>query len=191
MIDLDISNKLNPEKGRLLISEPFLNDDYFKRSVILLCEHNEEGSFGFILNNYLNIKLEDVLPEFPAIKSRVSLGGPVKPENLYFLHTLGDKLEGSVAVLDGVYMGGEFEALKKLIVAKEVKEHEIRFFVGYSGWEPEQLKGEIDQKAWIIANANAKEVMNTKLDKLWAKTLKKQGKKYEIMSNFPEDPSLN
>jgi len=191
MIDLEISNKLTPEKGRLLISEPFLDDDYFKRSVVFLCEHNNDGSFGFVLNNYLNISIQDVLPEFPEIGSRISLGGPVKPENLYFLHTVGNRIEGSIPVMDGIYMGGEFEDLKELVISGEIKDDDLRFFVGYSGWEPKQLDNELEKKAWLIVKADAKDVMDTSLDKLWSETLKQQGKKYEIMSKFPEDPSLN
>ncbi len=189
--DLSTYNQIEPAKGRLLISEPFLLDNFFKRTVILLCEHNEEGSFGFVLNKYVELNLQDLVEGFPAFSSRISVGGPVQGNNVFYLHTHGDAIEGSTEVLDGVYVGGNFELLKLLIESGQINESEVRFFIGYSGWEADQLHGEMEDNSWIVANTNREEIMNTSDEELWKSILKNMGKKYEMLTNFPEDPTLN
>ena len=89
MIDITFKNKIPPQKGRILISDPFLGDDYFERSVVYLCEHNQEGSFGFVLNNLVEINLNDLNDQFPEITTKISTGGPVETESMFFIHTLG------------------------------------------------------------------------------------------------------
>ena len=150
MIDLHVYNKIDPKKGRLLITEPFEESSYFNRSVILLCEHNADGSFGFVLNNYTTIKLTDFegLPEF---ETKIGIGGPVNSKNLYYIHTFGDKLKNSVQITKDLYAGGDFETLKYLISEGLIKENEIRFFLGYSGWVDKQLESELNQNAWLVA----------------------------------------
>ena len=191
MIDFSFDSNLDPEKGRLLISDPFLEDDYFKRSVILLCEHNDQGSFGFVLNHYIEQSIEDVMDDFPKLESKVSIGGPVSTDSVYYIHTLGDAVPGSVQIVDSVYMGGEFESIREMVTLGTLDPASIRFFIGYSGWSSNQLQEELEQKSWIVANTNGKEVMNTGIDKLWKKTLGRQGKKYKMMSTFPENFRMN
>lgn len=185
-------NRLKPKKGRLLISEPFLDDDHFGRSVVLIGEHNEEGTFGFVLNHYVeHIDLNDIMNDFPHFETRIANGGPVKTNNLYYIHTLGNALPGSIPLLDGVYMGGNFDELKKLIENKAVTRREVRFFLGYAGWAFGQLETEIKENAWIIAESDNADIMNTELENLWETVLKKMGDKHKAISNFPENPSLN
>jgi len=191
LIDFNPESRLRPEKGRILISEPFLSDPYFKRTVILLCEHNEEGSFGFVLNRYLDMGITRIMKEFPDVETKVGVGGPVQNQNLFFLHTLGDKLEGSKEVLDGVFMGGNFDILKVMIESGQIDEKEVRFFVGYAGWSAEQLDQELKEKSWIVAPANKGSVMSTSTDSLWGDSLKRLGKKYAHLANFPENPRYN
>ena len=180
-----------PKKGRLLISEPFLDDKYFKRSVVLLCEHNEKGSFGFVLNRYVDLKIEDVMDDFPAIETKISVGGPVQNSNLYYLHTLGKAIEGSEKIVGDIYMGGNFEAIKMMLQSGKANAHQIRFFVGYSGWSENQLEEELDAKSWYVSEANTKLLMDTSQSKLWKETLISKGKEFEVLANFPEDPSQN
>lgn len=188
--NLEIENRLPPAKGCVLLSEPFLDDDYFGRSVVLLCEHNEEGSFGFVLNNYMDISIQDFVPEFPDFKTRISIGGPVKTGNLYYIHDHCE-IAGSERILDGVYMGGDYDTLLQMLQAGHIQPNEIRFFVGYSGWETNQLQEEINRNSWLVAGISGKEVMNTAAPDLWALMMKKQGGRYKAFSNFPTDPSLN
>src|SRR3954464_13038426 len=106
---------INPEVGRILISEPFLLVSYFKRAVILLGEHSEEGTVGFILNKPTDLKLNDALEDFPPFDAQLYFGGPVQTDTIHFLHTLGPKLEGCKEILPGIFWGGDLETLKLLI----------------------------------------------------------------------------
>lgn len=192
MFDFSKLNKLKPTKGRLLISEPLSMDPFFKRTVVLLCEHNEEGSFGFVINRYLDVELNDIIDNFPDFNGQVSVGGPVQRDNLFYLHTLGDQIEHSIPVKDGLHMGGDFDVIKGLVIAGKINPDQIRFFVGYSGWDSGQLDSEMDGNSWIVGEAEIPMIMNPEAnEQVWAETLKNMGKQYEILSNFPEDPSLN
>ena len=175
----------------MLLSEPFLNDPYFKRTVVLLCEHNEEGSFGFVLNNYIDVELNQIMENMPAYEGKISIGGPVRNSNLYYIHTLGNLIEDSIEILPGVYMGGNFETLRKLMFNGKITPEQVRFFVGYSGWSPQQLKNEIDTQSWFVADVNQETVMNTSIPDLWKVIMLKMGRKGQMIANMPEDPSLN
>jgi len=191
-LDLTVDNRINPTKGKLLLSEPFLQDEYFSRSVVLLCEHNDEGSFGFVLNNYLDIDLHEVSTNFPNIPAKVSLGGPVKNQNLYFIHTLGDLIPESSLICESIYIGGDFEVLsEKLMNDPSLLKH-VRFFLGYSGWNHGQLQGELDEKSWLVLDKfDTQEIMDTEYENIWKELMSKQGGKYQMMSKFPLDPRLN
>lgn len=196
MIDLNVYNKLDPAKGRLLITEPFEESSYFNRSVVLLCEHNEEGSFGFVLNNYVDVKLSDFegLPSADAVgfEPRIGLGGPVSSKNLYYIHTLGDQLAESVQITKDIYAGGDFEQLKNMLMAGTIKEGQIRFFLGYSGWVEKQLDSELKHSAWLVADIHdPSEIMDTTLSTLWTDYMTRQGGKYRAFAHFPKNPALN
>ncbi len=191
MIDFGNINQTAPDKGHLLIAEPLLQDPFFKRSVILLCEHNDEGSFGFVLNKYTDMEVNELFDAFPTFDGSVCIGGPVEHNNLFYIHHLGEDLEGSIPIGEKLYMGGNFEDLKTLILAGKATSDNLRFFIGYSGWEAEQLAEEMHVNSWIVAPNTIIDPMDTSDDALWESTLKKMGKKYEILTNFPEDPSLN
>ena len=190
-LNLTPENQPQPVKGSELLAEPFLNDPYFKRTVILLCEHNDEGTFGFVLNNYIDVELDQVMDDMPTLNTRVSIGGPVKNSNLYYLHTLGTHLEDSVEVIEGVYLGGDFDALKDKITKGEVQANQVRFFVGYAGWSPSQLDAEIRKKSWYITNITADTLMDTHHEDLWKTVMEQQGPSGSLIANLPEDPSLN
>lgn len=191
-MDLSFINTSAPQKGKILISEPFLDDDYFGRSVILLCEHNHEGSFGFVLNNFIDLDLRDVAKNFPDIETKIGIGGPVETDNIYFIHTRPDLLEDSRPVLPGIYIGGSYSKLLHLLETGEIKNTEVRFFLGYSGWSPDQLDLELKENAWLVTDIKAKDIMDLNAgDNLWSKYLKKQGKKYAVMTSFPINPQDN
>jgi putative transcriptional regulator len=191
MLKFTPDNTLAPERGRLLLSEPFMDDPYFKRTVILLCEHNEEGSFGFVLNNYLEVSIHNLVPEFPNVASKVALGGPVKNSNLFYLHTLGEQITNSLKVTDHIYMGGDFEQLQKLASQGIIGNDDLRFFVGYSGWSAGQLQQELEQKSWFVTEADEPLLMDTHHDDLWSAMVLRLGKEYAHLAHTPHDPSLN
>jgi putative transcriptional regulator len=182
---------LKPAQGKILIAEPFLSDNYFRRSVVLLTEHSEKGSVGFVLNNPVAVKVNDVLASFPEIDSKVSIGGPVGTNTVHYLHTLGDILPNSVNVIDNIYWGGDFEVLKQLIEKGAASVSQVRFFIGYSGWEPDQLDREISENSWIVSEMNPSDIMTSVKKKTWNNALKTLGGKFRLWLNFPENPGMN
>ena len=191
MIDLKVYNKLTPSKGRVLITEPFLEDDYFERSIVLLCEHNDEGSFGFVLNNYSDLSLEEI-SDFPTFEAQISIGGPVDPQHLYYIHTLGPDIPGSIEVVNGLYMGGDYDAIKEKANLGLIKKGEIRFFIGYSGWTKGQLDDELLKNAWLVSDIiDLDSIMDDTSLTIWEDYMRKQGGKYKAFAQFPTDHKLN
>jgi putative transcriptional regulator len=180
-----------PQAGTMLISEPFLPDDNFKRTVIMLCEHNDEGSIGFILNKPLGMMINEAVEDFPEFQVPLYLGGPVEHNTLHYLHRLGDQIEGSHELLNGLWWGGNFEHLKAEIDNGNVAPEDVRFFLGYSGWGKGQLEDELNQKSWVVANGKASYIFDTEPDDLWTEVLQNMGGQYQLMSTFPESPLLN
>lgn len=187
----EVKNDKLARAGRILISEPFLSDSYFKRSVVLLTEHTKEGSVGFVLNKPVDLGVKDILQDFPDLESGISIGGPVNTNSVHYIHTLGSKIPESVKVTDTIYWGGDFKTLKELIDAGEVKDDEIRFFLGYSGWSVNQLEKEINENAWLIAEIDSETIMKGIKADFWNEVLKKMQNKYQVWANFPENPGLN
>ena len=191
MLDLKVHNKMSPAKGKVLITEPFVDDDYFGRSIILLCEHNEEGSFGLVLNKYIDISISE-LTDFPEIDTKISVGGPVGNKHLYFIHTLGDEIEDSVHIFDDIYMGGNFEAIVEKAKMGLLLPNQIRFFLGYSGWTTNQLEGELKQNSWLVADIiESSDIMDVNNNTIWKDYMNSQGGKYKAFAHFPKRPDLN
>ncbi|MBW7869193.1 MAG: YqgE/AlgH family protein [Brumimicrobium sp.] len=187
-LDFSFKNKRAPQKGRVIVADPFSKGDYFERSVVYLCEHNEEGTFGFVLDKYLDFNLSDIAKNFPEIDTRISVGGPVQTESIFFLHTLGERIEGSMEVGNGIYMGGDYDSVIQGLRDESIQSSEVRFFLGYSGWDPNQLEDEISRNNWIVSTVtNVWEIMDTSLEDLWQRFMKREGKKYEILSKAPID----
>jgi len=181
-----------PGQGDLLISEPLLPDPNFERTVILLCEHNEEGSIGFILNKPSVLQLEEAVEGINGFTSPLYVGGPVQQDTLHFVYRGDFQLEGTVQVTSEIGWGGNFEQLLTMINNGLISEKNFRFFVGYSGWSPGQLEEELKQKSWIVVNnASAIHVFDTKPGELWKKLLEDLGGKFKMFSNYPLDPRMN
>jgi putative transcriptional regulator len=184
-------NKIAPEKGRLLISEPFLPDPNFERTVVLLCEHNEEGSFGFVLNKPSILKVKEVLEDVLSIDSIVYVGGPVQQDTLHFIHR-NSTVDNAVEIAPNVYWGGDFETLVTKVDTSQIPGNDIRFFLGYSGWGPGQLDAELEQDSWIVCNfINEQLLFDTEPQVMWRKALESMGGRFSVYSNYPTDPRLN
>ncbi len=179
------------KKGQLLLSEPFMADSNFKRAVILLCEHHSEGTVGFILNKTINMKINELLADFPEFDVPVYYGGPVDTDTIHFIHNVGDLLEDSFEIANGLYWGGDFEKLKFLIDSKLVEPHNIRFFVGYSGWSPGQLKEELFYKSWFTAKYDKNYLFKTKADALWNQIMSNKGDTFSIIARMPDSHNWN
>lgn len=186
------SGNQEPEKGDLLLSEPFLADPNFVRTVILLCEHNEEGSVGFVINKPSSLRLGEIVQELEGVELEVFIGGPVQQDSLHFVHRRGDLFEGAVEIREGLFWGGNFEQLILMAKTTPLLPEEFKFFVGYSGWAAGQLMDEMKMNSWIISrNVNLEQVFDTQTDRLWKGVLQAMGGKYKLMSNYPVDPRLN
>lgn len=185
-------NNIKPKTGRLLISEPFMADPNFKRSVVLLTEHGADGSVGYILNQVGNLLLKDVIQDLWAADNQIYFGGPVAADTLHFIHRAYDKLQSGEEIGNGIYWGGNFETLKILINTNAIEENEIKFFMGYSGWDIAQLNREIDQNAWMVSDIpDLDTIFGDDDEQLWRDVIVNLGPKYAHVSNFPIDPSLN
>ncbi|MFZ4671623.1 MAG: YqgE/AlgH family protein [Flavobacterium sp.] len=185
-----ITDKLN--KGQLLIAEPsIIGDLTFNRAVILLADHNKEGSVGFILNKPLKFKLKDLLPEINS-EFKIYNGGPVEQDNLYFIHNIPDLIKNSIEISNGIFWGGDFELTKELINNGLIKKKNIRFFLGYTGWDSNQLETEIKANAWILTkNSYENKILNKTSSQFWKERIMDIGGEYLIWSNAPENPILN
>lgn len=185
-----ISDKI--EKGNLLVAEPSLIGDLsFNRSVILLADHNQNGSVGFIINKPLKYTIHDLIPDIKAT-FKIYNGGPVEQDNLYFIHNIPDLIPNSVEISNGIYWGGEYETTKDLINKGKINKNNIRFFLGYTGWEENQLKTEMEESSWILTKNNYRnKIIGKSASHFWKKQILELGGNYQIWSNAPEDPALN
>lgn len=181
-----------PEKGKLLIAEPTLTGDVsFNRSVVLLAEHNEQGSVGFILNKPLEYDISELISEI-NVPFKVFNGGPVEQDNLYFIHKVPHLIEDSIEIADGIYWGGDFEKTIELINSNTITEKDIRFFLGYSGWDSLQLNQELMSKSWVVVtNEYQSDLIQKPVNAFWKEKMVELGGDYLIWSNAPENPGLN
>lgn len=182
---------IEPAPGILLIADPFLKDPNFLRTVVFLCEHKDEGSFGFVLNRQYENTLDELIPELEGHKLPVFYGGPVQLDSLHFLHQYPDLIPGGQEVIKGVYWGGDFDAVINLVKNKEIDSNKIRFYIGYSGWSEGQLSNEMTEKTWLTVKASRKLIFHHKYEEIWKDSLRHLGGDYEMMVNFPIDPQLN
>jgi putative transcriptional regulator len=182
---------LKPLKGRLLIAEPsILNDSSFNRSIILITEHTEQNSVGFILNRPLEYTLNDLLPDIHS-ELTIYQGGPVEQDNLYFVHKVPDLIPDSIEVGNGVFWGGNFNALKELLNTNVLSKNDIRFFLGYSGWAQNQLTDELNLNSWFISENDLKNIFAEDDHNLWRNKILQKGGDYKIWANAPNDVNLN
>lgn len=192
MIDIAFKNNIKPTNGCVLISDPFIDEDFFRRSVILLCDHSSEGSFGFVMNNFLDIDLHEIDNDFPDINAVISVGGPVETESLFYIHSFGSIIAKSTPINDELSIGGDFEQIKSLLNDNENNRLKIRFFLGYSGWDKLQLSREMTENSWIVAtNITTDELLSIHQKDFWQYCIEKQGERFKTIAKFPINPFDN
>ena len=189
--NLNKINNLKPRKGNLILAEPFMDDDHFRRSVIFMCEHHNDGSYGFILNNQLDINLDELVPEIEFKSIKIYYGGPVHSSNLFYLHQLGDLIENSIEICDNIWTSGDFNQIIEFINMGIIDTKKIKFFLGYSGWEKNQLLTEFDSNSWIALNLVEENIFKENTQNLWKEILNKRGGKMKAIANFPVNPIDN
>lgn len=183
-------NNIKPSKGKVLIAEPFMGDYYFKRSVILLAEHNEEGSFGMVFNKPLQIKINDLITDFPKFDADLFLGGPVKTDSLFYIHKFQDVAD-CIKINNDLYWGGDIDNIKDLIANNKLNKDNIRFFIGYSGWIPKQLDSELRMHSWVVTRSKTDILLKESPDLIWKKIVQGLGEDYAHWINFPVNPDWN
>ena len=179
------------QSGILLISDPFLKDPNFLRTVVLLCEHQPEGSLGFILNKRYEQTIGELMTDLEDCNFPVYYGGPVQKDTIHFFHQRPYLIEDWHNIIDGIYWGGSFTEVVELIKLKKISQNDIRFFIGYSGWGEQQLENELQEKSWITREAIRQLVFHKNTDAIWRDALKDLGGEYSMMTNYPIDPQLN
>jgi len=178
-------------RGKLLIATPsILDDPSFNRSIILLTEHSEDSSLGFILNRPSSFKLNELLPDIKC-SFNVYKGGPVETDNIYFIHKVPQLIPNSIEVTDGIFWGGSFAQLKELLNRGKIRENQIRFFLGYAGWSPDQLEDELEGNSWLVRQNIYNNILDISPNDLWKSNLLSFGTKYKVWANAPRDPRLN
>lgn len=187
------SNKATPRQGSLLVSAPFLKDYHFARSVVLVVEHNDEGSMGIVMNkNFSNLMtLNELVPELASIPPiPLYKGGPVGGDTLFYLHTFS-YLKDALPLGNGLYVNGDFEQMKRYILAGGETQGMVRFFMGYAGWQRGQLTQEIEANTWMVSNDSQVDLLNMYLRDLWKESLCNMGGKYAVWSRYPKYPIMN
>ena len=187
------SNKATPRQGSLLVSAPFLKDYHFARSVVLVVEHNDEGSMGIVMNkNFSNLMtLNELVPELASIPPiPLYKGGPVGRDTLFYLHTFS-YLKDALPLGNGLYVNGDFEQMKRYILAGGETQGMVRFFMGYAGWQRGQLTQEIEANTWMVSNDSQVDLLNMYLRDLWKESLCDMGGKYAVWSRDPKYPIMN
>ena len=177
--------------GALLVAPPMMADPNFKRSVILLCDHNDEGSFGLILNRPLRVEEDELSRQLDGYSNGLSFGGPVQPNTLHLIHQLGDFVEDGEPISGNLFWGGDFDRLRTVAARRPLARTDLKFFLGYSGWRVGQLEAEASEGSWIIAPSSADIVCEVAPEKIWSTVLRRLGGEYAWIANFPADPRLN
>jgi putative transcriptional regulator len=186
------NENIKPKAGDLLLSEPFLQDENFVRSVVLLCEHNDEGSFGLVINKVSILRLGELVQDLEFLENEVFVGGPVEQNTLHYIY-LGEKeLDRSIPIGKDLWWGGDYEQLVEKLKSGEMNPDNVRFFIGYSGWGLDQLEEELKDKTWIVCKGEVdSQTFEYTPDELWRKLLKNMGGEFKVIANYPLDPRLN
>lgn len=184
-------NKYEPTAGKLLISEPFLFDNNFKRSVVLLVENSSESTVGFILNKSLDFGLGEVIDLNVEKNIQLHLGGPVDHNTLHYIHCDEELASESEKIGENLYWGGSFDKVFEKINNNTLELEKYKFFLGYSGWTPGQLDLEMSTNSWIVADVSAEMIFEMDEENMWQQILKNMGGQFKLMAEYPESPQLN
>ncbi len=180
-----------PFRGALLLADPFLPDPNFSRTVVLLTESGENGAIGFVLNRPSGEDLNDLLNIELPFTVPVFIGGPVEENTLHAVHRIKQDVPGSVEISDGIYWGGELEDLIDCMQSGLADESDVRFFLGYSGWDKEQLVSELKEQSWFLTKSEPSYVFSDDKRLLWKQIMVDMGSDFAVLANAPRHPSLN
>ncbi|MBR4829243.1 MAG: YqgE/AlgH family protein [Muribaculaceae bacterium] len=184
-----------PKRGSLLVAKPTVGDFFFKRSLVLIVDPDEgEGAMGVVVNHYTGYNLRDILPDIETVEEiPLFLGGPVGDQMLFYIHTLGPEIiPESIDMGNGVWFGGHFDAIKRYVELGAPVGGHIKFIVGYSGWEKDQITSEINRHDWAVLDGAGRDLlMGDGDDNQWRDAVAHFGDRYRLWLNLPSDPSFN
>ena len=186
-----MSDYIRIQSGQLLLSEPFMLDQHFHRAGVLICQHGEGGTLGFILNREQRQNIGDLIPDLEDFDAKVYYGGPVSTDAVQYLHTRGDLLEDSMEVIPGVFWGGDFEKLKFFVRNGMLHPDEIRFYRGYTGWSTGQLAEEMRRRDWLITDGHGDYVFQDKPQNLWREVMAGEGNFRTPLAFLPGTEVMN
>ena len=175
-------------RGQLLISSPALVDPNFRRTVVLVTHHDENGAIGLVLTRPSEVRVADAVPELadlPGVEELVHVGGPVQPEAIIALAEFDDVDDALAPVVGSVgLMAADAEP-------EELSIRRLRLFAGYAGWGAGQLESELAEPSWIVADARPDDAFATSPDELWRSALERKGDRFALLASMPFDPTLN
>ncbi len=183
------------EQGTLLAAWPDMLDPNFMHSVVLMCQHSEEGAYGLITNRETDHVVSDLLPDHPLLADSlfpVFLGGPVDHTAMQFLHCVPEAIPGGVALSDSIWLGGELDAMAEWLRDEPERAlRSVRIFLGYSGWGAGQLDLELGLGSWIPATGSTETIFGTSGEEMWRRVVRSIGGAGEELQNQPPDISWN
>lgn len=183
-----------PTPGAVLVAEPFLREEYFNHGVISLIEYEKgKSAMGLVLNKPTGYTFgEAVNGVNDEIDIPIYCGGPLSCDRLFYLHSLGNEFRGARKIAEGLYIGGDFGQVKDYVNMGLETDGRIRFFVGYSGWDPLQLEGEIDRHVWaVISKLSSNEIFREDGGSFWYRFVRLLGKNYRNWLYYPVNPQYN
>ncbi|MFQ5672019.1 MAG: YqgE/AlgH family protein [Nitrospinales bacterium] len=181
-------------KGYFLIANPVLPDPNFSRTVVLLCNHNDEGSFGLVVNRAADMTASEVFANHEVarfVDNKVYIGGPVSQSQVFYLCRSRDPIPDMETVCEGVQMGMRWDVLDRVVASLKDPEQDIRFYLGYSGWAAGQLDGEMEHRSWLTCHARDDFVFGEQEDHIWQNVVRSLGRDYEYLLHAPTNPNLN
>lgn len=174
-----------------MLSEPYLADPNFERTTVLLTEHNDAGTVGFILNKPSDSRVGEIMEDLKGLDSRIFIGGPVEQDTLHYIHRIAT-LDDAIEIQPGLFWGGNFDQLISMVDTHQVLITDIKFFLGYSGWSPGQLDEELKIESWIVSDLTSEQlVFETDPEHMWKQAMRDLGGRFTIYSNYPADPRMN
>ncbi|MFQ5600420.1 MAG: YqgE/AlgH family protein [Candidatus Krumholzibacteriia bacterium] len=178
--------------GCFLIANPTLRDPNFSRTVVLLCEHGEQGSMGLVVNRPTEHTLAEALTGMPpGASQRLYWGGPVQQRMVLALHRDMLDTPGSKEIVDGMALGSDSEKLIHVLETADDPSRRVRVFSGYAGWGAGQLEGEMREHSWLVCPGNAGLVFSREPQAVWAQALRSMGPRYSYLATIPPDPRVN
>lgn len=200
MIDLDntlfninVENKL-PQIGSFLVAEPFLREQYFNHAIILLADYFPgKSAMGIVMNKPTGYMLNELLTSVNFKDDiRVFCGGPLSSDRLFYIHRMPDLISNSTPLGNGLWIGGDFDDICSYIEQGMPCTDNIRFFIGYSGWDAGQLDSELKQKVWASTDIPEDfQALSGEEDHYWHHVVKKMGQNYHGWRFQPMNPQDN